>query len=132
MRRGKTVTPCRCHDKYIANSKDQHQLINEFSKVAEYKINTQKSAIFFFCFSGLLLQHMEIPKLGVKSELQLHTVCDPSHFYILNHSSRQCPSPNPLCEARDGTRILLMNTSWIHFCFTTTGTPSISLLYTNN
>ena len=25
----------------------------------------------FFCFSGLYPQHMEIPRLGVKSELQL-------------------------------------------------------------
>ena len=29
------------------------------------------SGLFFFCFLGLHPRHMEVPRLGVKSELQL-------------------------------------------------------------
>ena len=32
--------------------------------------NTEK-AFFFFLFLGPLLQHMEVPRLGVESEVQL-------------------------------------------------------------
>jgi len=54
-------------------------------------------------------RHMEIPRLGVESELQLpaYTIAiamqDPSHVFDLNHSSWQCwfPDPDPLSEARD-------------------------------
>ena len=42
----------------------------------------------------------------------------------LHHSSRQCRMPDTLREAKDGTCIL-MDTSWIRFCCTTTGTPKI-------
>ena len=48
---------------------------------------------------------------------------DPSHVCDLHHSSQQCQILNPLSEARDQTRNLMVS-SWIHFCFTTTGTPS--------
>ena len=41
----------------------------------------------------------------------------------LHHSSQQCWIPDPLREARDQTHILI-DTSQIHFCCTTTGTPS--------
>ena len=52
---------------------------------------------FFFCFLGLHLWHVEIPRLGVESELQLPAtatvsqcrscVCD------LHHSLWQCQIP---------------------------------------
>ena len=46
-RRTKTLTVCRCRILYIENPKDSTrkllELINEYSKVAGYKINTQKS-----------------------------------------------------------------------------------------
>ena len=77
---------------------------------------------------------MEVPRLGVQSELQLPAyttatvkphlscVCD------LHHSSRQQPIPNPLSEARDRTRNLMVP-SWICFHCSITGTPSgLSLL----
>ena len=54
---------------------------------------TQKEVGFFFVFLGQHLQHMEVPRLGVKSELQLlaYTTAtqDPSHFCDLHRSSQQ-------------------------------------------
>ena len=81
----------------------------------------------------LHLQHMEIPRLGVKSELQLPAydkataIRDPIHVCDLCHSSQQLWIPDPLSEARDWTHIL-MDTSWICFCCTTMGTPWTELL----
>ena len=68
-------------------------------------------ALFFFPFLGPHLQHMEIPKLAVKSELQLPAYAtataqrDPSHVCDLHHNSWQRQIPNPLSEARDPTCI---------------------------
>ena len=56
---------------------------------------------------------MEVPRLGVKLELQLlaYTTAtatpDPSGVFDLPHSSWQCQIPNPLSEARDRTCILM-------------------------
>ena len=75
---------------------------------------------FFFAFSGPQLQHVEVPRLGVKSELQLPPYAtaietqDLSRFCDLHHSSWQCQILKPLSKARDRTCIL-MDTSWIHF-----------------
>ena len=46
----------------------------------------------FFAFLGPHLWHLEVPRLGVESELQL---------------PQQCRIFNPLSEARDGTHILM-------------------------
>ena len=63
--------------------------------------------LYFFFFLRLHLHHMEVPRLGVKSEwkllayttatakLDLSLVCD------LCHSLWQCGILNPLNEARD-------------------------------
>ena len=57
------------------------------------------------------LWHMEVPRLGVKSEGQLlaYTTAsatpDPSHVCDLHHGSWQCWILNPLSEARDQTCI---------------------------
>ena len=59
------------------------------------------------------LQHIEVPKLGVKSKLQLpaYTTAtatpDPSHVCNLHHSLWQCQILNQLSEARDRTHILM-------------------------
>ena len=55
----------------------------------------------FFSFVQLHLQHMGVPRVGVKSELQLpaYTTAtatpDPSHVCDLHHSSWQCWIRNP-------------------------------------
>ena len=70
----------------------------------------------FVCFVGFLglhMWHMEVPRLGVKSELQLpaYTTAtatwDPSHVFDLHHSSWQCQILSPLSKARDTTCILM-------------------------
>ena len=82
---------------------------------------------FFLFFLGLHLWHMEVPRLGVKSELQLpaYTTATatrgPSRVCNLYHSSRQCQILNPLGESRDRTRIL-MDTSWAPYRWVTMGT----------
>ena len=69
--------------------------------------------IFFVFILGPHLWHMEVPRLGVESELQLPTytmttaMWDPSHVHDLHHSSQQHQISNPLREARDGTCILV-------------------------
>ena len=71
-------------------------------------------------FLGPHPQHMEVPRLGVESELQLlaYTTAtampDPSHICDLHHSSWQRQVLNPLSEAQDQTCIL-MHASQIHF-----------------
>ena len=84
---------------------------------------------FFFCvFLGLHPRYMEVPKLGVKLELQLPTYTtatatpDSSSVFDLHHSSRQRWMLNPLSQARDGTCILIF-TSQIHFRRARMGTP---------
>ena len=63
-------------------------------------------------FLGLYLQHSEVPRLGVQSELYLPAYAratatwDPSSICDLYHSSWQRQILNPLSEARDETCIL--------------------------
>ena len=83
----------------------------------------------FFFFLGLHPWHMEVPRLGVELELQLPATAtatatvmqDPSYICDLHHCSRQHWILNPLSRARDQTHIL-MNTSWVHYCWATIGT----------
>ena len=62
---------------------------------------------FFFFFLGLYLWHMEVLRLGVKSELHLlaYTTAtvtwDLSHIWDLYRSSQQSGILNPLSEAKD-------------------------------
>ena len=82
--------------------------------------------LFGFFFLGPYPWHVEVPRLGVKLELQLpaYTTAaqDPSRVCLLHHSSRQRWIPDPLSETRDRTCIFT-DTSQICFCYTTTGTP---------
>ena len=67
------------------------------------------SLFFFFFFLGPHPRHIEIPRLGVKLELQLlaYTTAiatsDSSCICDLHHSSWQCWILNPLSEATDRT-----------------------------
>ena len=71
---------------------------------------------FFFSLFGLHLQHMEVPVLGVESELQLlaYTITtamlDESHICHLHCSLWQRRILNPL-EVRDQTHSLMETTS---------------------
>ena len=90
--------------------------------------------ILCFYFLGLHLWQMEVPRLGVKSELQLPAYItatatwDPSLICDLHHCSQQHRIPNPLSEARDWIHIL-MDTSWICFLCATMGTPRMHLFF---
>ena len=83
--------------------------------------------LFFFCFLGPHLRHIEVPRLGAELEVRLLAYAtatamqDPSRVCNLHHSPWQCRILNPLSETRDRTRNLIV-TSWIHFCCATTGT----------
>ena len=65
--------------------------------------------VFFllFCFLGPHQRHMEVSRLGVKSELQppayatAAAVQDLSHDFDLHHSSQQRRTLNPVSEAGD-------------------------------
>ena len=71
--------------------------------------------------------HMEVPRVGGKSELQLpayttaRAMRNPSRACNLHHSSRQHWILNPLRKARNWT-LILMDPSQVHFCWTTMGT----------
>ena len=88
----------------------------------------KKIFFFFFFFLGLDPWHMKVPRLGVQSELQLLVYAtttatpDPSHICELHHSPWQCGILNPLSEARDWIRNLMVP-SRICFHCATTGTP---------
>ena len=81
-------------------------------------MSSSKAFFFFLCFLGPHLLHMEVPRLGVQSELQLlaYTTAiatwDPSLVCDLYHSSWLRQILNPLRETRDSTCIL-MDTSWV-------------------
>ena len=92
---------------------------------------------FFFCFLGLRLQHMEVPRLGVKLELQLlaYTIATATQDLIrvcnLHHRSRQHQILNLLSEARDQSRILMVP-SRICFLSSCFELPHSLLLTLNN
>ena len=89
---------------------------------------------FFFSFQGHTCKHMEVLRLGVKSELYLPACAtatatrDPSHVCNPHHSSHQRWIPDPLSEAR-GWICILMGTGRICFCCATIGTLLLDFLF---
>ena len=92
--------------------------VNVNGKAASEQVRNNYVCLLLFpprLFLGLHPQHMEIPKLGVESELQLlaystataTAMWDRSHVCNLHHNSRQHWIPDPLSEARDRTRVLM-------------------------
>ena len=122
------------------SQRSQHREDSPAERRAEpgnYREAERKSFFFFFsgvggCFLGLHLQHMEVPRLGVKLEPHLpacitaSAMQDPSHIWDLYHSSWQCWILNPLSHDRDLTGIL-MGTGQFCYCCTTTGTKNACL-----
>ena len=86
-----------------------------FPVKSEFQVNNTGFCFLFFV-KGPHPRHMEIPRLGFESELQLlaystaTAIPDPSPICNLYHNSGQCRILNPLSEARDQT-CLLMGTS---------------------
>ena len=80
--------------------------------------------------------YVEVPRLGVKLELQLpacttatamqdlRRICD------LHHTSRQCQILNPLSRARKRIQVF-MDTSQFHYRWATVGTPQKHKLWMN-
>ena len=72
-----------------------------------------ESLFYFIIFWFFLGQHMEVPGLGVESELQLPVYTTAPATQNLNqvcnlhHCSKQCQILNPLIEAWDQTCILM-------------------------
>ena len=64
---------------------------------------------FPFFFFGPHLQHMEVPRLGVQSELQLLACAADTATPDLSHilDLHWMPDPYSLSEARDGTHLLV-------------------------
>ena len=87
-----------------------------------------------FIFLKPHLWYMEVPWLGIKSELQLppYTIAtampDPSCICNLQHTSQQRQILNPLSKTRDCT-LALMDTSWVCYCWATMGTACIHNSY---
>ena len=104
--------------------KTKHIATLAFAVYMSHKLfELNKGSLFFFFFFFLLElspQHMEVPRPGVESELQLPAYTtptatwDPSRICNLHHSSPQCRIPNPLNEARDRTQVL-MDTSRVRY-----------------
>ena len=87
---------------------DDRWIPNSLTSINQY---SGFSHIFFFFFLRPYSRHMEVPRLGVESELELPACATPtvmrdlSHVCHLHHSSRQCWILNPLSEVKDQTRV---------------------------
>ena len=98
-----------------------------------YVIFVLGSLTFLFFFLGPHPWHMEVPRLGVKLELQLPAYIaatatrDPSHVCDLHHRSWQHWILNSLSKARDPT-YYLMDTSWFCYPWATKGAPVLGSL----
>ena len=73
---------------------------------------------YFIVFLGLHLRHMEVPRLGAESELQLPAATamqDLSYVCDLHHSLWLRWILNPLRRAGDRT-CTLIDASWARYC----------------
>ena len=93
-----------------------------FQLILEFWIKKFFCFFFFFVLLGSNMQHVEVPRLGVQSELYLlaYTTAiatgDPSHICNLHHSSQQHQILNPLSETSETMNGVLMDASQICFC----------------
>ena len=96
-----------------------------------YSISLRNSIFFFFL--GPHSWHMEVPRLGIKLELQLPAYTtvtamqDLSYICNLHHSTQHHWIHNPLSDARDQTRILMV-TSQVCYHWAAMGTPGTQIL----
>ena len=113
--------------------KHNNKLMFPLVSLLLFLYNHDRVHIFFsFFFLGLHLHHMEVPRLGVESELQLaaYTTATAtlglSHICNLHQSPWQCQILNPLSDIRDRTHVL-MDASQICFRWAMTGTTRVHL-----
>ena len=112
---------------------DRHPFLSSCCepKTALKKSFDKKKFLFFL---GSHLQHMEVPRLGVESELQLPAYTpdtampDPSYICHPHCSVQQCRIPNPLSTAKDQTRILKETKDGFLTCSATMGSPPCQFL----
>ena len=101
-----------------------------YRELSYKEIHVARNSFFFFLWPHL--QHVEVPRLGVKSNLQLldfeGATPDLSCICDLYHSSWQCLILNPLSESRIKQTRNLMVPSQISFCWATTGTLGKELI----
>ena len=89
--------------------------------------------VIIMCFLTPHLWHMDVPRLGVESELHLPAyprataMWGQSCVYDLHHSLWQCRILDQLSKARDRTHIL-MDASEIRFYCTTAGPLALHIL----
>ena len=120
---------------YISQSQDYAS--RNVAATLTKKLQRWKQNVNFFCvifFLGPQVWHMELPRLGVKWELQLlayttaTATMDLSSICGLHHSSQQCQILSPLSEARNQTQVP-MDTSWVPYHWATVGTSVNYFLY---
>ena len=127
-----------------ARGSEKQSDLSKITRVVLHRTKTRSCLFFFFFFFffflsfvllGLYPQHMEVPRLGVQSELWLPAFAtatatpDLSLIFDLHHNSWQRHIINPLSEARDPTCNLMLP-SRISFRCTTMGTSRNCLLIT--
>ena len=89
----------------------------------------------FFPFLKPHPQHMKVPRLGLKSELQLPAyttataIQDQNHVCDLHHSSWQCQILHPLSKARDRTHTSSWILVWVNYNWATMGNPICVYIY---
>ena len=112
------VIPPKLKSGSINNWMDKGNVVDIFYKWNIIQPLKKKEILPFFSpFLGLHLGHVEVPRLGVKSRLQLPAYAtatateDPSRACDLRHSLSQRQICSPLSQARDWT-CDLMDTSW--------------------
>ena len=99
----------------------------------DYEWQGYSTPLLFLVFLGPHPWHMQVPRLGVKSELQLLAYAtatampDQSLNCDLYRSSLQWQILNPLNEAREQTCVL-MDASWVHFHWAMAGTAQYFFL----
>ena len=96
---------------FLITSKIEHFSCVCFSTISIYLLSRNVQSVFFcfcffFSFSGPHLQHMEVPRPGVKSELQLQTCTTATAMQDLSRICDLCCSLlsgifNLLREAKD-------------------------------
>ena len=123
-----------CRVQYVSSTRNDVLQNLQIVSLINIKLLSSSHLPSFLRILGLHSWRMEVPRLGVESELWLLVTVTAtvmqhlSHICDLQHSSQQWQISDPLREAMDGNYIL-MDTSWILFCCTRKGTPKLLSSY---